>query len=225
MHGDRRNATCGDDLCSEALERMQEMKLKCFPLAAVILFFAVSMAVDGAELPGRKARAESQADRQMRERIERRLFISPLVNHRDVHVRVRARVVVLSGELGGWDGYGAAIEKALECGAERVYVRLTVRGFSHRHLRGETYEARLKGRSRAARTQVPSDIQLQKQIERQMTLSPFVDGQGVTVVVRNGTAVLSGRVDDWSSHGGATENAFEGGALVVRNLLKVDPSQ
>jgi osmotically-inducible protein OsmY len=199
--------------------------INCFPIAVALSFAAsASMRLDPAGTSQEPAGARG-SDRQIRARIEQRLFWSPLVNDADVRVRVRRGTAVLLGAVKGWDSFGAAIEKAFEGGARQVQVRLTVPGFTWKELRPGTYEARLNKQQLDQRRSSLSDRWLRERIERHMLWSPFVDAQGVTVQVHDGVVVLTGTVDDWSSHGGATENAFEGGAIVVRNLLKIDASK
>lgn len=71
-------------------------------------------------------------------------------------------------------------------------------------------------------TTTQSDEQLYESIVDQMFWSPFVDVDQVHVSVAGGTATLTGTVDSWRERDAATENAYEGGALFVNNLLHVE---
>lgn len=66
------------------------------------------------------------------------------------------------------------------------------------------------------------DREIVEDIENQLRWSPFVDEDEVTVTVEDGVATLTGRVDTWSERSAAEENAIEGGAHEVRNLLDID---
>ena len=66
-----------------------------------------------------------------------------------------------------------------------------------------------------------SDLEIKSDIEDELFWSPFVDEDEVQVSVDNGTATLTGTVDDWNEFYSAAENAREGGATSVINKLKV----
>lgn len=67
------------------------------------------------------------------------------------------------------------------------------------------------------------DAEVMREIQEELTWSPFVDGDEVNVNVVSGKATLTGTVDSHAEREAATENAFEGGALVVDNRLEVKP--
>ncbi len=66
-----------------------------------------------------------------------------------------------------------------------------------------------------------SDKALKDDIRDEMWWSPFVDEADVDVAVEEGVATLSGTVDSWNERWKAEENAFEGGAKDVVNLIDV----
>jgi osmotically-inducible protein OsmY len=65
------------------------------------------------------------------------------------------------------------------------------------------------------------DWEIKKDIEDELWWSPFIDEEDVSVAVTDGIATLVGVVDTLRERRVATENAYEGGAKQVRNLLKV----
>jgi osmotically-inducible protein OsmY len=65
------------------------------------------------------------------------------------------------------------------------------------------------------------DWEIKKDIEDELWWSPFVDEGDISVAVTEGGATLVGVVDTLRERRVATENAYEGGAKQVRNLLKV----
>jgi osmotically-inducible protein OsmY len=67
-----------------------------------------------------------------------------------------------------------------------------------------------------------SDRQIRDDIDNQLFWSPFVDANQVQVDVEGGIATLTGTVDSWSERESAEENAYEGGALWVKNRLTVE---
>jgi len=66
------------------------------------------------------------------------------------------------------------------------------------------------------------DWEIEDDIRSELFWSPFVDQDQVDVTVRDGVATLRGEVDTWSEWLSAEENAREGGAKRVVNLLDVD---
>jgi len=71
------------------------------------------------------------------------------------------------------------------------------------------------------RSTLTTDDDIAEDIENQFFWSPFVDGDDIDVTVDEGTARLTGTVEDIAERRSATENAFEGGAIVVDNDLIV----
>jgi len=71
-------------------------------------------------------------------------------------------------------------------------------------------------------TPLISDLEIQDEIQDELFWSPFVDSDRVTVVVDDGVATLTGTVDSWKEFQKATENAYEGGAVLVDNDLEID---
>jgi osmotically-inducible protein OsmY len=65
------------------------------------------------------------------------------------------------------------------------------------------------------------DSAIKDNIESELFWSPFVDSDQVTVLVDDGKATLTGQVDSWSEYDAATQNALEGGAVVVDNELTI----
>jgi osmotically-inducible protein OsmY len=70
-------------------------------------------------------------------------------------------------------------------------------------------------------TAIKDDQKIKDNIESELFWSPFVDSDQVTVVVNDGKATLIGQVDSWSEYNAATQNALEGGAVVVDNELTI----
>jgi len=66
-----------------------------------------------------------------------------------------------------------------------------------------------------------SDAEIKSAIEDEIYWSPFVDSGDVDVNVYKGQATLTGTVDSLREYRAAAQNAFDGGAVVVHNELKV----
>ncbi len=65
------------------------------------------------------------------------------------------------------------------------------------------------------------DRAIESGINNELQWSPFVDSDQVNVSVEDGVATLTGMVDSWPEYKAARENAFQGGAVIVINKLRV----
>lgn len=63
------------------------------------------------------------------------------------------------------------------------------------------------------------DLDLRKDIISDLSRSPFVEGENITVSVNHGIATLGGTVEDRSAMIDAVEIAYDAGAMRVRNQL------
>jgi len=68
---------------------------------------------------------------------------------------------------------------------------------------------------------IPDDELIAKHVEDEIWWSPYVDKDQVTITVNNGEVTLEGHVDSWKEYQKAAENAWEGGAWSVNNMLQV----
>ena len=69
------------------------------------------------------------------------------------------------------------------------------------------------------RKTLKSDEQIKESVKRELWWSPFVDSDDINVTVEKGAVTLTGKVDSWPEYQIAAENAFQGGATWVYNLL------
>ncbi|MCF7874819.1 MAG: BON domain-containing protein [Candidatus Omnitrophica bacterium] len=67
-----------------------------------------------------------------------------------------------------------------------------------------------------------NDWEIAEEIRSELWWSPFVDRDEINVSVEDGVATLTGEVDSWGEWGAAQENAYEGGAVYVKNRLNID---
>lgn len=67
-----------------------------------------------------------------------------------------------------------------------------------------------------------SDWEIMEDVNDELWWSPFVDSDDVNVTVDDGEVTLTGTVGTWNERQVATENAYEGGAILVDNNLNID---
>jgi osmotically-inducible protein OsmY len=67
-----------------------------------------------------------------------------------------------------------------------------------------------------------TDRRIEEQINDELFWSFWIDSDDVKVNVDDGVAELKGTVDTWNEHNAAIENAFEGGADIVKSRLSVN---
>ena len=77
------------------------------------------------------------------------------------------------------------------------------------------------GNAYAPSSTAKSDPEIAEAIRNELWWSPFVDADGITIVVEDGIATLTGTADSWAERQSATENAYEAGAVWVDNDLGV----
>jgi osmotically-inducible protein OsmY len=66
-----------------------------------------------------------------------------------------------------------------------------------------------------------TDTDIKAAVEEEIFWSPFVDSEDVDVHVNDGRVTLTGTVDSLLEYRAANRNAFDGGAVLVRNELKI----
>jgi osmotically-inducible protein OsmY len=69
-----------------------------------------------------------------------------------------------------------------------------------------------------------SDAEIEEEIEGQYAWSILVDGDAITVDVKDATVTLRGTVNGWHELKAAVESAFQAGAKAVENKLEVRPA-
>lgn len=70
-----------------------------------------------------------------------------------------------------------------------------------------------------------SDAQLKEDVKSELSWSPFVDSDEISVSVRNGEVTLKGTVEDQSEVEDAIENAYEAGAKNVISKLETQEDE
>lgn len=66
------------------------------------------------------------------------------------------------------------------------------------------------------------DLRIKMDVKWELSMSPWVDADHIHVHVRDGVVTLRGTVEDQSAFDAATQNAMEGGAKKVVNLLTIE---
>ncbi len=176
-----------------------------------------------------RVRPDTPADEKIEERVIAALDRHWRLEVEPIGVEVRNGIVDLEGTV---DTY---YEKALADNAAAgvpgvVYVdnQLAVahkaKDFTQtRHLDEAMYGRDVDWYTAPNRTTMTakSDWAIHEDVLDQLYWSPFINPEDITVKVDDGRVTLSGTVDSWSEREAATNNAFEGGALVVDNDIKV----
>lgn len=110
----------------------------------------------------------------------------------------------------------------------KVYLKGAVDSECER-LRAEDVASRVKGVVEIEnklvvngnRDKKKDDWEIKQDIEEELWWDPFVERGEVSVSVEKGVAELRGTVDTWSERAAAEADAYQGGALDVRNHLRV----
>lgn len=143
------------------------------------------------------------SDENIAARVKEVFLHDPLLDHKDIMVRVNNQAISLKGTV-----KSRSQKSRAELLASRVKGATTVNN-------------RLKY---AVEWQDKSDPELRQNIKDQLWWSPFLSDHSISVQVENGVATLMGFVQSWQQRSLAEEHAFVAGARFVHNRLQVDPS-
>jgi osmotically-inducible protein OsmY len=166
-----------------------------------------------------------RADTEVAEDIRSRLLLDPYVDRFDLTVTVDDGVARLSGEVDSYfEKWQAEDVAARTRGVVRVEDRLEV-GYEPLDYEVPFYDWDVVvsdlDRKPVSEPWQAEDWQIRDDIRDELFWSPFVDADQVSVAVTDGVATLTGTVDSFAERSQATEEALEGGALVVDNDLRV----
>lgn len=177
-----------------------------------------------------KVRPEvSFADTEIAEEVRQALAADPYLDSLEIGVSVVNRQVYLSGTVNSlFERSHAADLAARVNGVAEVRNVLSVNPgmasyhgwLSHNNL---YWNAQIPldqwSLNRAA---VVGDATIKANIEDQLYWSPYVDSDDIQITVDEGTATLRGTVSSRMERGAAIDNAFQGGALSVRDELELE---
>jgi osmotically-inducible protein OsmY len=141
-------------------------------------------------------------DTEIQTKVKNALARDPYLDRSDITVTV-------------WDGevnlYGLVDSKFEQTHAESVasWVYGTVKVNNHIQVRQVTSMA------------PKSDSEILQDLDSAIYWSSLVDGIALKIAVEDGVATLSGRVETWAERQEATKLAFESGAILVKNRLKI----
>lgn len=165
------------------------------------------------------------SDSVLRDRINTALQIDPATDAYEIDVGVKNGVATLTGKVDSHFERARAQEIAMGLrGVKDLQNQLEVAYPENPFVYDpylEPYDPMIGVWQWVPKTTSKEDLEIRSAIFREMTWSPFVNSDQVEVKVVGGKATLTGTVDSHSESRAATENAFEGGALIVDNQLKV----
>jgi len=173
-----------------------------------------------------KVRANEPSDRTIEANVENALMRDPYVDRYEITVSVVNGEVYLDGDV------DSAFEKARaddiasrQAGVVRVKNFLTVNEWENLGYNPYTDDWDVYDYDWYTSHNLPAskpDWEIKEDIKTEYFWSPFVDSDAVHVEVDNGVAHLTGTVDSWGEREAATEKAYEGGATLVDNDLRVE---
>ncbi len=172
-------------------------------------------------------RSKPMSDPELEQDIVNAFIRHPDVEASDFVVKVRNGVVSLYGNVDSFFEQSQAYKAASRVGGvarveNHMDVRDNVRPFVSDlyadNVRYESYD--WWSDYREPRT-MKSDAEIAAAIRDELSWSPFVLAENVEIVVQDGRATLGGTVNSVRARQAAIENAWEGGAVWVRNEIEV----
>jgi osmotically-inducible protein OsmY len=160
-------------------------------------------------------------DVEMERMVRARLRRHPLITETAIDVHANNGQVVLRGRVDSRaESTEAEREAASVAGVSEVLNNLFVAGRVPPPGRGP-YDLSGSPPLELPAERRRSDAQIAAAILYQMRWSPFVDPSRIDVSVTDGVAQLEGSVANWREYQAAEDQAWEGGAVAVRNRLTV----
>jgi osmotically-inducible protein OsmY len=171
--------------------------------------------------------SQARIDEEIAHDVRQELAGEQLLDERRVSVSVEGGVVTLEGVvLNSMEATTAVFAASRVRGVKGVYDLLE---FEPREVRGAkieiagvdffTHEA-----DEALRLLVWTDLDVQRNIEKQFARTPELDTSGITVEVERGLVVLSGYVTSARDRKAAADIARKAGGRGVRNEIQVQPA-
>jgi osmotically-inducible protein OsmY len=174
-----------------------------------------------------KIRSAKIEEEDIAENVGAALQRDPLVDRYEIDVNVIDRTVYLNGTVDNYYEKSRADELAAHVkGVVRVQNNLAVGDAYDPYVPDPYYDDWIFYDGERYDYQAPitfkSDWKIKSEIESELFWSPFVDEEDVGVTVENGIATLTGTGDSMAERSTAEANAFDGGAVLVNNELKIN---
>ena len=173
-----------------------------------------------------KVEASTPTPEELEQRVENALTRDPYVERFEIGVAVYDDEVYLSGVVDSYFEKQQADDLAASIyGVEEVHNNLDVEYDTALVYNPYVYVYDPFGYAwydYEPVTTFETDLEIAEEIDDEMWWSPYVDADEVQVTVVDGVATLSGTVDSFLERANAVEEAYEGGAVWVKNEMKVD---
>lgn len=160
------------------------------------------------------------SDEEIRQDVEEALARDPFVSSLELDIVVETGIVTLSGTADTYfEKYQADEVASTVNGVVDIVNRIEV-DYDELTYEPMYYDWDVVHHDYDYAPIVVDDSELKEAIESQLTWSPFVSSESVTVEVENGVATLTGTVLTETAKEEATEEAYEAGAREVVNNLE-----
>jgi len=165
-------------------------------------------------------------DTEIEDNVRQALARDPYVDRYQIAVDVTGGVVHLSGTVDTYfektqaDDVASRVKGVVDV-KNNVVVLETTRPYAYDPFIDDYYPYDYDGYDYQPAPTYRTDAEIESAIRDELWWSPFVDAEDVTVSMNNGVATLTGEVDSTTEMEAARENAYEGGAVWVRNQLNV----
>ena len=173
-------------------------------------------------------RPDERSDLQVLTSVRNAIERDPYLDDDEVGVRVNDGKVILSGDVSSYYDKAQADDAAAKVkGVASVENNLRVASDTD----ALTYDPLVDDAwypydyswytASSIQSTFKPDWEIEQDIEEQLQWSVLVDANDIDVEVDNGTATLSGDVENWTEWNAAREKAFNAGAIAVTNDVEV----
>jgi osmotically-inducible protein OsmY len=164
-------------------------------------------------------------DTDLKDEVQKSLERDPFVEVNEIRIAVYSGLVELSGSVATGFERSRAAELAMRINGvvgvnNNIEIRRAPVPYPYNpyvddwYAEDRTY-ADDHGRSKTSKT----DLEIARDVEKELFWSPFVDSEDINVEVEDGVVTLRGTFESRSEFHAATKNAYDGGAVAVRNKL------
>lgn len=164
-------------------------------------------------------------DADLEEEVQKSLGRDPFVEVSEIQIAVYSGVVELSGSVATGFERSRAEELAIRINGvvgvnNNIEIRRAPVPYPYNLYVDDWYaEDSTYADDNIRRKTSKTDLEIARDVEKELFWSPFVDSEDIDIEVEDGVVTLRGTFESRSEFRAATKNAYDGGAVAVRNKL------
>ncbi|HLR31260.1 MAG TPA: BON domain-containing protein, partial [Fodinibius sp.] len=164
--------------------------------------------------------ANELSDSTIKQNVSRAIVRDPYVEKGDVNITVNNGAITLTGNAESYfEKLQAGEVASTAAGVESITNNISVKNYEPFAFDRLLYDWDPIADDVDFMIVERSDVELKEEVASQIIWSPYIDIDGINISVNNGVVTLTGTVNGSFEYNEATEEAYEAGALKVKNKL------